>query len=412
MTHVWRPYTQMQTAPPALEVVRTEGCTIELADGRRLLDGISSWWTACHGYNHPHIRQRVRAQLDRFPHVMFGGLTHEPAESLGRRLATLLPGDLEHCFFTESGSVSVEVGLKMAIQAGQNRGHRRKTRWVSFLGGYHGDTFATMSLCDPGEGMHRRFRDVLPQRRVLRLPTTDEQQARFSAWLERHADEVAVVVVEPLVQAAGGFRFHSPEVLRFLRRVCTACEVSLLFDEIAVGFGRLGHLFACQAADVVPDIVTLSKALTGGTLPLAATVARTPIYEAFLSEDPDDALMHGPTYMANPMGCAAAHGSLDLFEREPRLEQAQRIEGWLREDLAEAVSLPGVVDVRCWGALGVVECNRELTHLRPRFVERGVWVRPLGKVAYLMPPLIIDRASCRALARAIVEVLSADVDSR
>ena len=407
MNHVWRPYTQMKTEAAPLEVVATEGCWLHLRDGRRLLDGIASWWTACHGYNHPHIRAEVAAQLEAMPHVMFGGLSHEPAERLGVRLAALLPGSLNHAFFTESGSVSVEVAMKMAIQSWQNRGRPGKTERVAFLGGYHGDTFATMALCDPSEGMHTRFRGVLPQSRVVRLPRTPDQRDRFRSWLLRRKDRIATVLVEPLVQAAGGFLFHEPELLRFLREVCTEAEVLLIFDEIAVGFGRLGSMFACEAAGVVPDIITLSKALTGGTLPLAATVATTEVFEAFWSDDKADALMHGPTYMANPMGCAAANASLDLFEREPRLEQARAMEPRMREGLGALASTPGVVDVRARGALGVVELSdgEASTWLRRRFVDAGVWVRPLGRSVYLMPPLVASEAELAQLTSAVVDVV-------
>ncbi len=407
MNHVWRPYTQMKTEAAPLEVVATEGCWLHLRDGRRLLDGIASWWTACHGYNHPHIRAEVAAQLEAMPHVMFGGLSHEPAERLGVRLAALLPGSLNHAFFTESGSVSVEVAMKMAIQSWQNRGRPGKTERVAFLGGYHGDTFATMALCDPSEGMHTRFRGVLPQSRVVRLPRTPDQRDRFRSWLLRRKDRIATVLVEPLVQAAGGFLFHEPELLRFLREVCTEAEVLLIFDEIAVGFGRLSSMFACEAAGVVPDIITLSKALTGGTLPLAATVATTEVFEAFWSDDKADALMHGPTYMANPMGCAAANASLDLFEREPRLEQARAMEPRMREGLGALASTPGVVDVRARGALGVVELSdgEASTWLRRRFVDAGVWVRPLGRSVYLMPPLVASEAELAQLTSAVVEVV-------
>jgi adenosylmethionine---8-amino-7-oxononanoate aminotransferase len=407
VNHVWRPYTQMKTEAAPLEVVATEGCWLHLRDGRRLLDGIASWWTACHGYNHPHIRAEVAAQLEAMPHVMFGGLSHEPAERLGVRLAALLPGSLNHAFFTESGSVSVEVAMKMAIQSWQNRGRPGKTERVAFLGGYHGDTFATMALCDPSEGMHTRFRGVLPQSRVVRLPRTPDQRDRFRSWLLRRKDRIATVLVEPLVQAAGGFLFHEPELLRFLREVCTEAEVLLIFDEIAVGFGRLSSMFACEAAGVVPDIITLSKALTGGTLPLAATVATTEVFEAFWSDDKADALMHGPTYMANPMGCAAANASLDLFEREPRLEQARAMEPRMREGLGALASTPGVVDVRARGALGVVELSdgEASTWLRRRFVDAGVWVRPLGRSVYLMPPLVASEAELAQLTSAVVEVV-------
>lgn len=397
----------MKTEAAPIEVVATEGCWLQLRDGRRLLDGISSWWTACHGYNHPHIRAEVTAQLRTMPHVMFGGLTHEPAERLGRRLSELLPGELDHVFFTESGSVSVEVGMKMAIQSWQNRGQGRKTERVSFFGAYHGDTFATMALCDPEEGMHTRFRDVLPSSQVTQLPRTDLEKERFRTWLMARRDRVATVVVEPLVQAAGGFVFHDPSVLRFLREICTEAEVWLSFDEIAVGFGRLGSMFACEAAGVVPDIITLSKALTGGTLPLAATVATREIFEAFLSDRSEDALMHGPTYMANPMGCAAANASLDLFEREPRLAQARAMESVLLSGLSPLRGLNGVLDVRAMGALGVVELvdGDALLWLRRRFVEEGVWVRPLGRTIYLMPPLVASKEELGKLTRAVCAVV-------
>jgi len=407
VNHVWRPYTQMKTEAPPVEVVATEGCWLHLRDGRRLLDGIASWWTACHGYSHPHIRAEVAAQLDAMPHVMFGGLTHAPAERLGARLAALLPGSLNHAFFTESGSVSVEVAMKMAIQSFQNRGRPEKTERVAFLGGYHGDTFATMALCDPEEGMHTRFRGVLPRSRVVRLPRTPDQQDRFRSWLLRRKDRIAVVVVEPLVQAAGGFLFHDAEVLRFLRHTCTEAEVLLCFDEIAVGFGRLGSMFACEAAGVVPDIITLSKALTGGTLPLAATVATDEVFQAFWSDDKADALMHGPTYMANPMGCAAANASLDLFEREPRIQQAKDMEPLLMEGLSSLRSRSGVVDVRAWGALGVVEIEsgEAVNWLRTRFIDEGVWVRPLGRCVYLMPPLVASPDEVAQLTKAVVAVV-------
>lgn len=406
----WRPYTQMKTEPPALPVVRTEGCHIHLEDGRKLLDGISSWWTACHGYNHPHIRAALQEQLERYPHVMFGGLTHAPAETLAARLRDLLPGTLGHVFFTESGSVSVEVGLKMAVQFAQLRGAPpTKTGVVAFQGGYHGDTFGTMALCDPAEGMHRRFAGRLPPAHVVRLPDSESSWSSFSAWLERSRDRIAAVVIEPLVQAAGGFRFHDPSTLRALRDACDQAQVLLLFDEIAVGFGRLGSMFACEQAGVVPDIITLSKALTGGTLPLAATVATTEVFEAFLTENDADALMHGPTFMANPMGCAAANASLDLFETEPRIERARDMQSELLEGLAALASHPGVRDVRAKGALGVVELERSdlAVELRSRFVEAGVWIRPLGRCVYLMPPLVATPDEVETLTLAVRTVVGA-----
>lgn len=404
---LWRPYTQMKTAPAPLEVARTEGCRIHLADGRSLVDGIASWWTACHGYNHPHIRRRVAEQLERMPHVMFGGLTHAPAEELAARLVDLLPAPLERVFFTESGSVSVEVALKMSAQCWMNRGQPRKRRFVSFRGAYHGDTFATMALCDPEEGMHHRFGGMMPEPLVAELPTTPEREEAFRALLDARGGDIAGVIVEPLVQAAGGFLMHAPEVLRFLRRTCDEHGVHLVFDEIAVGFGRVGAMFACQVADVVPDVITLSKALTGGTAPLAATVATRDVFESFLSDDPADALMHGPTYMAHALGCAAALGSVELFDREPRLEQARSLEGRLAERLAPLAAHPRVVDVRCLGGIGVVEVDRiaDLEGLRRRFVDLGCWIRPLGRCIYLMPALLIEDEELDLLARGIETVL-------
>jgi adenosylmethionine-8-amino-7-oxononanoate aminotransferase len=275
----------MQTAPPPLVVERTDGVRLYLADGRELIDGIASWWTACHGYNHPHIRTAVAAQLESMPHVMLGGLVHAPATTLAARLAALLPSDLEHVFFTESGSVSVEVAMKIALQYRFNRGERRGTRFVSFSGGYHGDTFAAMSVCDPDEGMHRLFGAVLPQQLVVPLPTDAHATRAFEAAVEAHAQELTAVIVEPLVQAAGGMKFHSPETLARIAAVARRFDLLLILDEIATGFGRTGTLFACEQAGVQPDLITLSKALTGGTLPLAATVASTRVYDAFLSDD-------------------------------------------------------------------------------------------------------------------------------
>ncbi|HKP79722.1 MAG TPA: adenosylmethionine--8-amino-7-oxononanoate transaminase, partial [Phenylobacterium sp.] len=301
--HVWRPYCQMKTAPPPLPVARTQGARLILEDGRELVDGISSWWTACHGYNHPHIREAVRAQLDRAPHVMFGGLAHEPAYRLAARLAGLLPGSLDHVFFAESGSVSVEIAMKMALQYWINRGVAGRTRFLSFLGGYHGDTLATMTICDPEEGMHSLFAGVLPAQIVVPLPVDDASEAALDALLAAQGGEIAAMLVEPRVQGAGGMLFHDDEVLRRLRRLADAHDVLLVFDEIFVGFGRTGDLFACEGAGVVPDIVTLSKALTGGTLPLSAAVARRHVFQAFWSDDPGAALMHGPTYMGNPLAC-------------------------------------------------------------------------------------------------------------
>jgi adenosylmethionine-8-amino-7-oxononanoate aminotransferase len=411
LSHLWLPYRQMKTAPPPLAVERTEGVRLFLADGRELIDGIASWWTACHGYNHPHVRAAVAAQLERMPHVMLGGLAHAPAARLAERLAGLLPGDLEHVFFTESGSVSVEVAMKMAVQYRLNRGEQGRTRFLSFRGGYHGDTFAAMSVCDPEEGMHRLFGPLLPRQIIGSLPDDAESARALERTVAAHAHELTAVILEPLVQVAGGMRFHSPETLERVAAVARRFDLLLILDEIATGFGRTGTLFACEQAGVVPDIVTLSKALTGGTLPLAATVARRHVYDAFLSDDASRALMHGPTYTGNPLACAAANASLDLFETEPRLEQAGAIEAQLEAELAACRESPGVRDVRVKGAIGVVELEREpkLEALRARFVQHGVWVRPFGAVVYLMPPLVIASEDLSTLTIAVRDVLAESV---
>jgi adenosylmethionine-8-amino-7-oxononanoate aminotransferase len=407
--HVWRPYCQMKTAPAPLAVARTDGARIVLEDGRELVDGIASWWTACHGYNHPHIRQAVQAQLERAPHVMFGGLAHEPAYRLAERLAALLPGELDHVFFAESGSVSVEIAMKMAVQYWINRGVAGRTRFVSFSGGYHGDTLATMTICDPEEGMHSLFAGVLPAQHVTGLPVDAVSEAALGALLDEFGGEVAAIVVEPRVQGAGGMLFHDDEVLRRLRRLADRHGVLLIFDEIFVGFGRTGDLFACSGAGVVPDIVTLSKALTGGTLPLSAAVASRQVFEAFWSDDAGAALMHGPTYMANPLACAAANASLDVFETGDWRGDVARIEARLSEGLEACRDAPGVAHVRVRGAIGVVEFDQPVDAggLCARFVGEGVWIRPMGKVIYLTPPFTIGDDDLQRLTGAIRRVIGA-----
>ncbi|MGE5780649.1 MAG: adenosylmethionine--8-amino-7-oxononanoate transaminase [Hyphomicrobiales bacterium] len=407
LAHVWLPYAQMKTARAPLPVARTDGSRIVLADGRELIDGIASWWTACHGYNHPHIRQAVERQLALMPHVMFGGLAHEQALTLACRLAALMPGDLKRVFFSESGSVAVEVAMKMALQFWLNRGIRRRRKFLAFKGGYHGDTTGAMAVCDPDAGMHARFRGVLPEHCVIELPENEESAANFARCLEGHAEELAGIIVEPLVQGAGGMRFHSPSVVQRLRDAANRYELLLIFDEIFTGFGRTGSLFACEAAGVVPDIITLSKALTAGTLPLAVTIARAKVFDAFWSDEAGDALPHGPTFMANALACAAANASLDLFEREPRLRQVADIATALEHGLAPCRGLPGVKDVRVKGAIGVVELDRidDLEGLRARFVEEGVFVRPFGSIIYLTPAFTISAEELARLMQAVVNVL-------
>ena len=405
--HIWLPYTQMKTVTPPLAVSHTHGTRIVLADGRELIDGIASWWTACHGYNHPHIRAAVSSQLDLMPQVMFGGLVHKPALTLAARLAKMLPGDLDRVFFSDSGSVAVEVALKMATQYWLNQGVRTRSTFIAFKGGYHGDTIAAMAVSDPEEGMHALFGGLLPKHHVIDLPRDEKSIAAFDSFLERHADTLAGIVVEPLVQGAGGMLFHDSAVLQHLRTAADRYGLLLICDEIFTGFGRTGTMFACDSAGVVPDILTLSKALTGGTMALAATIARPKVFDAFWSDDSKHALMHGPTFMANPLACAAANASLDLFDLEPRLAQAMAISEGLEAGLAPCRDIKGVKDVRVKGAIGVVELNKigDLNDLKRRFVEAGVWLRPFNNIVYLTPALIISGEDLNTLTAAIVNVL-------
>jgi adenosylmethionine---8-amino-7-oxononanoate aminotransferase len=408
LDHLWLPYAQMKTAPAPLPVERTEGCRIFLNDGRVLIDGIASWWTACHGYNPPHIAAAIARQLGAMPHVMFAGLAHEPAARLATRLAALLPGDLERVFFSESGSVAVEIALKMAAQYWRNRGERRG-QFLAFRKGYHGDTAAAMAVSDPATGMHGRASELLPRAITADLPRDADSTARLDETLAREAATLAAIVIEPLVQGAGGMIFHDAATLQRVRAAADRHHLLLIADEIFTGFGRTGAMFACAAAGIVPDIVTLSKALTGGTLPLAATVARRHVFDAFLSDDPDAALMHGPTFMANALACAAANASLDLFALEDRLGQVAAIEAALTRDLAPCRDLRGVREVRVRGAIGVVELERvaDLDALRRRFVEEGVWIRPVGNIVYLTPSFTIAADELAALTGAIRRVLGA-----
>jgi adenosylmethionine---8-amino-7-oxononanoate aminotransferase len=409
LEHLWLPYAQMKTAPLPLAVKATRGCRIILADGRELIDGIASWWTACHGYNHPHIRAAVERQLASLPHVMFAGLVHEQALKLARRLAGVLSrGDLNRVFFSESGSVAVEVALKMALQYWRNLGVFGRDRIIAFKGGYHGDTTGAMAVSDPQSGFHGTLAGTSPQQIIVDLPDTETGTAALETLLAQHSKRIAAIIVEPLVQGAGGMRFHDGHVLQTLRRLVDRYELLLIFDEIFTGFGRTGAMFAFEQAGVVPDIITLSKALTGGTLPLAATVARPSVFEAFWSDDPDKALMHGPTFMANALACAAANASLDLFESEPRLAQVAKIEALLQDGLAPCRKLPGVKEVRVKGAIGVVELERigNINALRQRFIDEGVFIRPFGSIVYLTPAFTIAEQDLAKLTDAVARVLA------
>ncbi|MDI2111874.1 adenosylmethionine--8-amino-7-oxononanoate transaminase [Commensalibacter nepenthis] len=408
LKNIWLPYTQMQTCNSPIIAKKTQGSVITLQDGTELIDGIASWWTACHGYNHPYIANHVQQQLQKMPHIMFGGIIHEPAICLSQKLAKLLPGDLNKVFFTESGSVAVEVAMKMAIQFWLNQSKITKTKILSFYGGYHGDTMATMAVCDPEEGMHHLFKDVLPHQHIIPLPTTKELKQQFRNFLENHHHEMAAILIEPLVQGAGGMLFHDPDLLLFLRRQANHYNILLIFDEIFTGLGRTGSLFACNQADVVPDIITLSKALSGGTMALAATIAREHIFNGFLSEHENHALMHGPTFMANPLACACANASLELFNQYDWKINITHIEAQLSQELSACLQLDIVKDVRVKGAIGVVELYKidKLNLLKTKLLQHHVWIRPFRNIIYLTPSFTITTAELSKLTRAIFDVLS------
>ena len=413
--HLWHPYTSMTKPLPVHEVVAARGVRLQLADGRELIDGMSSWWAAIHGYNHPQLNQSAIDQLGKMSHVMFGGLTHEPAVTLGRRLVELSPAGLEQVFFCDSGSVSVEVAIKMALQYWQARGEEGKNRLLTINGGYHGDTFGAMAVCDPTSGMHYLFRDVLPQHLFAPLvacgfadPWDPKALTGFAELIENNHQQLAAVILEPIVQGAGGMRFYHPDFLAGVRLLCDQFQVLLIVDEIATGFGRTGKLFACEHAGISPDIMCLGKALTGGYLSLAATLSTTHIAKT-ISSNPPGLFMHGPTFMANPLACAIAGASIQLLLNSPWQEQIQTMATIMAEELAPLRDLPEVKDVRVLGGIGVVEMLREVdvAWLQQEFIAQGVWLRPFGRLVYIMPPYIISNNDLRQLTRAMVTVLSA-----
>jgi adenosylmethionine-8-amino-7-oxononanoate aminotransferase len=410
LPHIWLPYTQMGIEAPPIAVAATAGTRIILEDGRALIDGMASWWTACHGYNHPHITAALKAQAEKMPHVMLGGLAHQGALDLARRLAALAPGDLSRAFFSDSGSTAVEVALKLALQSWINRGEVGRTKFLCFKGGYHGDTFAAMSVSDDA-GFARAFAPMLSEQIMAELPSGPAGIEAYVQLLDAHKDTLAGVIFEPSVQGAGGMIFHDQETIRAVVGEAQARGLLVIADEIFTGFHRTGPLFACEGAGVQPDILCLGKALTGGALGMGATLATEHIFESFLGDDLDKAFMHGPTFMANPLACAAANASLDLFEREPRAGQARALEAALLEGLTSARALAGVRDVRARGAIGVVELDTlpfdRLTRLRAAFIEAGLWVRPFGRIIYLTPALTMARADLDRLTAGICKVLAA-----
>ena len=396
----------MKTATTPVGVKRITGSTLELVDGRVLVDGVGSWWTCVHGYNNPRLVDALTEQLQHLPHVMLGGLAHEPAYRLASRIADLTPGDLNRSFFCESGSVAVEVAMKVAVQYWLNTGQGVRPRFVAFKGGYHGDTFATMSICDPDEGMHSLFGDALPQQYITDLPTDAETESKLDAILTEN-DDIAAVIVEPLIQGAGGMRMHDAQTLQRIRKACDKHNVLLIFDEIFVGLGRTGELFAAQKADVTPDIMTIGKALTGGITPLAAAIVSEQVYDAFHSEDGTKALMHGPTFTGHALACAVAMASLDLIEENKSLDLVRQLEKRLSERLAPLVDHALVADVRVLGAVAAVELNIDfdIDKARASFIDRGTFIRPLGRVIYLTPSYAITQDETDKLAKAITEFI-------
>ena len=409
---VWHPYAPPQ-AEPLFAVDRVEGAEIQLTDGRTLVDGMSSWWSAIHGYRHPTIEAALKQQLETLPHIMFGGLTHEPAVRLCERLLDIAPRGLDRVFLCDSGSIAVEVAIKLAFQYWLSKGKPERSRLLTVAGGYHGDTFATMAVCDPVNGMHDFFRGVLPdhlfaERPACRFEEDFEERhiADLVSRLEAHHHEIAAVILEPVVQGAGGMWFYAPAYLRRLRELCDEFDVLLIFDEIATGFGRTGEMFGAHHAGVSPDILSLGKSLTGGTLTLAATLVSERVSGTIASGEPG-AVMHGPTYMGNPLACAAAHASLDLLETTPWRENVERIEAQLRAGLEPCRGLSGVADVRTLGAIGVVELEApvDMRVVQPAFVEQGIWVRPFGKLVYLMPPYVTSTAQIEKLTAGVRSVV-------
>ncbi len=412
--HIWHPYSSINSNLPLYAVESAEGVRIRLVDGRELIDGMASWWSVIHGYNHPVLTKKLQEQAALLSHVMFGGLTHEPAAELARLLVAITPDPLDLVFYADSGSVAVEVAMKMAIQYYFAAGKPDKKRFLTVRSGYHGDVFHCMSVCDPVSGMHHIFKGVLPEYLFADRPECafhndwDERDiSSFKKLIAENHGRLCAVILEPIVQGAGGMRFYHPEYLRQVRALCDLYDVLLIADEIATGFGRSGRLFACEYAGISPDLLCLGKALTGGYLTLAAVLATREVGEMISGGDPG-VFMHGPTFMANPLACSVAHASVQLLLDSKWQQKVSNMESGLRQGLAPCAEFENVADVRVLGAIGVVEMKDTVVmeEIQPAFVEKGVWVRPFGRLIYVMPPYCMAQGDLALLTTAICEVVA------